>query len=127
MYPHKSIDAHAQRLAEVDKGAIEVTGMACRRARLNANSPTSRGYPDPLSRGELRRAELAFAITRMPSVLIADQPYRGITPADHVTWCTDGTTYELGPPEQACEHDAFRRTYLGPRFGGFRPRRRRDQ
>jgi len=109
--------------------------------------------PDSLSGGELRRAELALAIARMPAVLIADEPYRGITPADHddltalfrllaaegcavvvtghevpsllgaadhVTWCTDGTTYELGAPEQACEHDAFRRTYLGPRFRGFR-------
>lgn len=127
---------------------------AARRARVHH---LLHRYPDSLSGGELRRAELALAITRAPSVLIADEPYRGITPADHddltdllrslaaegcavvvtghevpsllgaadhVTWCTDGTTYELGPPEQACEHDAFRRTYLGPRFGGFRPRRR---
>jgi ABC-type lipopolysaccharide export system ATPase subunit len=36
--------------------------------------------------------------------------------ADHVTWCTSGTTYELGPPDQACAHDGFRREYLGPRF-----------
>lgn len=85
----------------------------------------------------------------MPVVLVADEPYRGITPADHeeltnlfrmlaadgcavvvtghevpsllaaadhVTWCTNGTTYELGTPKQACEHDAFRRAYLGSRF-----------
>ena len=106
-------------------------------------------YPGSLSGGELRRAELALAMTRLPTVLIADEPYRGITPADHdeltalfrrmaaegcavvvtghevpsllaaadhVTWCTQGTTYELGPPAQACEHDAFRRGYLGADF-----------
>ncbi|MGH7639132.1 MAG: ATP-binding cassette domain-containing protein [Gemmatimonadaceae bacterium] len=106
-------------------------------------------HPSSLSGGELRRAELALAIARMPAVLIADEPYRGITPADHdgltdlframaaegcavvvtghevpsllaaadhVTWCTNGTTYELGAPAQACEHDAFRRGYLGPDF-----------
>lgn len=39
--------------------------------------------PASFSGGELRRAELALAITRMPTVLIADEPYRGITPADH--------------------------------------------
>lgn len=102
--------------------------------------------PASLSGGELRRAEVALAITRMPAVLIADEPYRGITPADHddltglfrvlaadgcavvvtghevpsllgaadhVTWCTDGTTHELGTPAQAREHHGFRRGYLG--------------
>lgn len=109
-------------------------------------------HPASMSGGELRRAEVALAITRMPTVLIADEPYRGITPADHddltdlfrtlaaegcavvvtghevpsllaaadhITWCTDGTTYELGTPAQACEHDAFRRGYLGPGFHGL--------
>ena len=33
--------------------------------------------------------------------------------ADHVTWCTSGTTYELGPPATATRHDQFRRDYLG--------------
>ena len=103
--------------------------------------------PTSLSGGEVRRAELGLALARMPAVLIADEPYRGVAPADHdeltaifrvmaaegcavvvtghdvpsllaaadhVTWCTDGTTYELGTPEQACEHYQFRRGYLGP-------------
>lgn len=105
--------------------------------------------PGSLSGGELRRAELALAVVRRPTVLIADEPYRGIAPVDHddltgifrtfaadgcavvvtghdvpsllaaadyVTWCTDGTTYELGTPEQACKHEAFRRGYLGPAY-----------
>ena len=33
--------------------------------------------------------------------------------ADHVTWCTAGTTYELGPPAIAMEHEGLRRDYLG--------------
>jgi ABC-type lipopolysaccharide export system ATPase subunit len=36
--------------------------------------------------------------------------------ADHVSWCTSGTTYELGPPALATQHDAFRREYLGAWF-----------
>lgn len=31
--------------------------------------------------------------------------------ADHNTWCTSGTTYELGTPERALEHEAFRSEY----------------
>ena len=34
--------------------------------------------------------------------------------ADHITWCTAGTTYELGAPTLAREHEAFVRDYLGP-------------
>lgn len=105
--------------------------------------------PGSFSGGELRRAELALALTRRATVLVADEPYRGIAPidceeltklfrliaaegcavvvtghevptllaaADHVTWCTQGTTHELGAPATACEHDGFRRGYLGPSF-----------
>lgn len=102
--------------------------------------------PQALSTGERRRAELAAVLVRRPVCLLADEPFRGITPrdaeelvgafvslaragaavvitghevptlldaADHITWCTSGTTYELGPPAIATRHDAFRRDYLG--------------
>ena len=38
--------------------------------------------PPMLSGGELRRAELAVALVREPGCLLADEPYRGITPKD---------------------------------------------
>ncbi len=102
--------------------------------------------PFRLSGGERRRAEVAAALVRKPTCLLADEPLRGIDPkdaeditrvlselaadgtavvitghevsclleaADHVTWCTSGTTYELGPPAVATQHDQFRREYLG--------------
>lgn len=34
---------------------------------------------------------------------------------DHVSWCTDGTTYELGPPALAAAHERFQHMYLGRR------------
>ncbi|MEO7362311.1 MAG: ATP-binding cassette domain-containing protein [Gemmatimonadaceae bacterium] len=104
--------------------------------------------PQTLSGGELRRAELAAALTRKPSCLLADEPYRGIAPVDHdaisdifrtmaadgcavvltghevpslmdlathVTWCTAGTTYELGTPAAARNHEAFSAGYLNRR------------
>jgi ABC-type multidrug transport system ATPase subunit len=103
--------------------------------------------PHRLSGGERRRADLAAVLVRQPRCLLADEPYRGVSPkdaedmtalltalaragsaivitghevptllaaADHIRWCTNGTTYELGPPAEAMAHDAFRREYLGP-------------
>lgn len=104
--------------------------------------------PGNLSGGELRRAELALALVRRPSVLLVDEPYRGIAPvdhdrlaavframaadgcavvvtgheyealmelADHVTWCTSGTTYELGAPAEARQHERFAEDYARSR------------
>lgn len=36
---------------------------------------------------------------------------------DHITWCTAGTTYEMGPPFMARTDDRFVRDYLGSRGG----------
>jgi ABC-type multidrug transport system ATPase subunit len=102
--------------------------------------------PQALSGGELRRAELAAVLVRQPRCLLADEPFRGISPqdaedltatlrglasrgvavvvtghevptllqaADHIIWCTSGTTYELGSPARAMQHEAFVREYLG--------------
>ena len=102
--------------------------------------------PFALSTGELRRAELAAALVRRPLCLLADEPFRNVTPrdaediadglrriartgaavvvtghetstllgaADHVAWCTNGTTYELGSPATALQHERFAREYLG--------------
>ena len=33
---------------------------------------------------------------------------------DHITWCTSGTTYEMGPPFMARNDERFLRDYLGP-------------
>ena len=104
--------------------------------------------PFELSSGERRRAEVAFAMMRQPTCLLADEPLRNISPidadallqvfreiahdgcavvvtgheapamlaaVDHVTWCTSGTTYEMGPPFMARTDERFVRDYLGSR------------
>lgn len=119
---------------------------AARMARVEEHLGKRRGQ---LSGGELRRAELALALTRRPRVLLADEPFRGIAPldqafiaelfrqmtqegcavvltghevqalldcADHVTWCTAGTTYELGDRRAAIANERFRLDYLGGRY-----------
>jgi len=102
--------------------------------------------PFELSSGERRRAEVAFAMLRQPTCLLADEPLRNISPidadallqvfreiahngcavvitghevpailaaVDHVTWCTAGTTYEMGAPFMARTDERFMRDYLG--------------
>lgn len=102
--------------------------------------------PSELSTDQRRRCDLAAATIRRPSCLVADEPFRDLSPieaerlagvfaafasagwgivasghevgvllasASAVTWCTSGTTYELGSPSKALEHEAFRREYLG--------------
>jgi ABC-type multidrug transport system ATPase subunit len=44
--------------------------------------------PTALSEGELRRAELALALLRGPTCLLADEPYRGLPPYDRETLTT---------------------------------------
>lgn len=55
---------------------------------------------------DLAESGVAVVVTghEVPTLLAA---------ADHVTWCTSGTTYELGSPAVAERHEAFRRDYLG--------------
>jgi ABC-type multidrug transport system ATPase subunit len=57
---------------------------------------------------ELARGGCAVVVTghEVPALLAT---------ADHVTWCTSGTTYEMGPPFMARADDRFVRDYLGSR------------
>jgi len=59
---------------------------------------------------EMARGGCAVVITghEVPALLAA---------ADHVTWCTSGTTYEMGPAFMARTDERFMRDYLGP-LGG---------
>jgi ABC-type multidrug transport system ATPase subunit len=138
--PSMTLGAHLRLLERRfgARSAAEAARIARVEALLGARPPS-------LSGGELRRAELAVALTRRPRCLLADEPFRGIAPvdhdllseifrgmaaegcavvvtghevtallalADHITWCTSGTTYELGAPEQALAHEAFQRDYV---------------
>lgn len=44
--------------------------------------PFADARPRALSGGELRRAEVALALARAPTCLVADEPFRGLSPLD---------------------------------------------
>ena len=56
---------------------------------------------------ELAAAGCAVVVTGHDAPTLLDA-------ADHVTWCANGTTYELGSPADARAHERFVREYLGP-------------
>jgi ABC-type lipopolysaccharide export system ATPase subunit len=106
----------------LDRTPSQLSGGECRRAELAAvlvRRPSCLLADEPY-RGiapkdaedltaifvELSRAGAAVVLTghEVPTLLDA---------ADHISWCTSGTTYELGAPAVAVQHEAFRRDYLG--------------
>lgn len=60
---------------------------------------------------EIAKAGCAVVITghEVPAIMSA---------VHHITWCTAGTTYEMGPPFMARTDERFMRDYLGSRGGG---------
>ena len=59
---------------------------------------------------DMARAGCAVVVTghEVPALLAV---------VDHITWCTAGTTYEMGPPFMARTDERFMRDYLGSRGG----------
>ena len=133
------------RQLEMFRGQFNGAAVADAAMRLGIAGQLDK-RPHDLSGGERRRAELAAVLVRRPRCLLADEPFRGITPRDiedltrhfvdlatggmavvvtghdvpslfsaahHISWCTSGTTYELGAPAVAARHQGFRRDYLG--------------
>lgn len=78
LLPGLSVRAQLQSVRNRFESPINIDELCDRLgilARINQK-------PRTLSGGERRRAELAVALVRKPSVLVADEPLRGITPID---------------------------------------------
>ncbi len=109
--------------AQLDQRPDRLSGGERRRAELAAvlvRRPTCLLADEPYRGLAPQDAEL---LTRVLRTLASDGVAVLVTghevptllaAADHITWCTSGTTYELGAPTVAVQHDAFRRDYLGP-------------
>jgi lipopolysaccharide export system ATP-binding protein len=109
------IDARPYDLSGGERRRAEIAAILVRRPTcLLADEPYRGIAPrdaEDMTRlfRELASAGTAVVITghEVPTLLAA---------ADHVTWCTSGTTHELGPPATAVTNDAFRREYLGTSY-----------
>lgn len=109
----------------LDKRPFELSGGELRRAELAAAllrrprcllaDEPYRGIA-PKDAEDLTRAFSALARGGAAVVITGHEVPTLLDAADHVTWCTSGTTYELGPPQVAMRHEAFRREYLGSWF-----------
>ncbi|HST07781.1 MAG TPA: ATP-binding cassette domain-containing protein [Gemmatimonadaceae bacterium] len=67
----------------------------------------------PLEAERLTSGFAALAADGVAVVVAGHEVSTLLGAADHVTWCTSGTTYELGPPQTAINNETFRREYLG--------------
>ena len=104
---------HPDRLSGGEKRRAELAAMLVRRPRCLLADEPCRGV-DPIDVERLTRQFTRLARDGMAIVVTGHEVPTLLASADHVTWCTSGTTYELGPPEAARMNDAFRRDYLGP-------------
>ena len=106
------LDARPSELSSGERRRAEVAFAMLRRpVCLLADEPLRNISPidaETLLRvlAELAHAGCAVVITghEVPTILAA---------VDHVTWCTAGTTYEMGPPFMARTDERFMRDYLG--------------
>lgn len=124
-FPGGSVDDAAERLgiaAQLDRRPVALSGGERRRADLAAvlvRRPTCLLADEPYRGIAPTDAELLTAVFRhlardgVAVVLTGHEVPTLLDAADHISWCTSGTTYELGPPAVATRHHAFQSEYLG--------------
>ena len=116
---------HMGVASQLDKRPFELSGGELRRAELAAvlirrpicllADEPYRGIA-PKDAEDLTRMFADLAAGGVAVVITGHEVPTLLDAADHVSWCTNGTTYELGPPAVAVRHPAFRREYLGSWF-----------
>lgn len=90
----------------------EVAAVFVRRPRVLLADEPLRGIA-PIDQERILTAFRALAAEGCAVVVTGHDVEALLDGADHVTWCTSGTTYELGAPTVARANERFRREYLG--------------
>jgi ABC-type multidrug transport system ATPase subunit len=106
------LDARPGQLSGGEQRRAELAAILVRRPRCLLADEPYRGI-DPKDAEHLTRTFRELASGGVAVVVSGHEVPTLLDAADHVTWCTAGTTYELGSPSIASQHDAFRRDYLG--------------
>lgn len=106
------LDRRPWELSGGELRRAELAAVLVRRPRCLLADEPYRGI-DPKDAEHLTRTFRALAAEGVAVVVTGHEVPTLLAAADHVTWCTAGTTYELGLPAIAEQNEAFRRDYLG--------------
>jgi ABC-type lipopolysaccharide export system ATPase subunit len=109
------VDRRPHQLSGGERRRAEVAAVFVRKPRCLLADEPYRGVA-PNDAEDLTKAFSALASSGVAIVVTGHEVPTLLDAADHVTWCTSGTTYELGPPATAIHNEAFRRGYLGTWF-----------
>jgi len=107
------LDQRPSQLSGGELRRAELAAILVRQPRCLLADEPYRGI-DPKDAEHLTRTFRELAAAGVAVVVTGHEVPTLLAAADHVTWCTSGTTYELGSPAAAERHDQFRRDYLGP-------------
>lgn len=108
--PH--LHKRPRQLSGGETRRAEVACAIVRRPRYLLADEPLRGIA-PIDAEVLLAEFRALTLTGCGVVITGHEVGTLLEVADHLTWCTDGTTYELGPPAAAQLDDRFRSAYLG--------------
>lgn len=108
--------------AQLSKRPVQLSGGELRRAELTAvlvRQPKCMLADEPY-RGiaprdaeDLTRTFTELATDGIAVVITGHEVPTLLDAAHHISWCTSGTTYELGSPDVATKNEQFCREYLG--------------
>lgn len=107
------LDVHPYSLSGGERRRAELAAILVRQPTCLLADEPFRGIA-PVDAEAMTKVLQTLAAAGTAVVITGHEVPTLLAAADHVTWCTAGTTYELGSPVTAQAHDAFRREYLGP-------------
>lgn len=106
------LEVKPSALSGGERRRAELAAILVRRPRCVLADEPFRGIA-PKDAEDITRALRKLAASGTAVVVTGHEVPTLLAAADHVTWCTSGTTYELGSPATAASHESFRREYLG--------------
>jgi lipopolysaccharide export system ATP-binding protein len=107
------IDQRPVELSSGERRRAEV-GLAMMRQPLCLLADEPLRNVSPIDAEALLQAFVALAREGCAVVITGHEVPALLATVDHITWCTAGTTYEMGPPFMARTDERFLRYYLGP-------------
>jgi len=106
------LDRNPDKLSGGERRRADVAAILVRQPRCLLADEPFRGLA-PLDVEALGLIFRELASTGCAVVITGHEVNAILDTVDHVTWCTAGTTYELGAPAQALQHREFAMQYAG--------------